>query len=354
MPREAFMVLEDGSCYEGILYGAEIGTQGEAVYFANFNNCEDVLTDPASAGKIFVIDTMPAEDESEAQSDNLWASGLVLGEIDSQLSDYLEENGTPALVIGEIKDLCQKLQSKAQTAVIGFSAQAASDTLKTATKYDHLDLTKQVTTSEEYCLMPDEAAVANVVLIDLGVRQDLIDKLLAANVKLEIVSATITAEEVLAKHPQGLVISSGPGNPEKLRYVYDLLCQLVGSCPIFAVGLGCQMIAQTFSVKTCKVTSRHNGSAVVRFADRYESHTVSQNSSYAIDPERIRYGLNVAARMVADNSVAALGHDMLPITGLDYYGEENSSACSFDALLKGFVGSMQRKQKESDIDAKTP
>ena len=342
MPQKAYLVLEDGYFCEGELYGAEIGTQGEAVYFQNFTYCNDILTDPAAAGKIYVLDSLPYEDDSEAQSDNLWASGLVLGEMNEQLSDYLDENGTPALVVKDIAQLCCKLKEGAQTAVISFDLVEAQTILRTVTKYDHFDFVKQVTTEEEYTLLPDEPTETSVVLMDLGVRQDLIDKLLAANVRIIIVPATFTAEEVLAKEPQGIVISGGPGNPERLKYVYDTLCKLVGSHPILALGLGCQMVAKTFSVKTHKVTLRHNGAASLRYNDRYESHIVSQNSSYAIDPERIRYGLNITAKMTSDGSVAALGHDMLPITAMDYYAEEDASACSFDALLKGFVGSLRK------------
>lgn len=343
MPSQAYLVLEDGSYYEGLLYGAEIGTQGEAVYSHNFTFCNDILTDPAAAGKIYILNNLPLEDESEAQSDNLWASGLVLGRISEELNNYLAENGTPALVINDIAELCQKLSQKAQTAVIGRDLAEAQSVIKTATKYDNIDFVKQVTTEEEYTLLPDAPAVASVVLIDLGVRQDLIDKLLSADIQVNVVPASVTAEEILAKKSHGIVVSGGPGNPERLKYVYDTLCKLVGSGPILAIGLGCQMVAQTFSVKTYKTASRHNGAVSLRYKNHYEKHIVAQNSSYAIDPERIRYGLNITAQIIDDNSVAALGHDILPITGMDYYAEEDAHSCSFDALLKDFVNSLTKR-----------
>ncbi|MCL2475024.1 MAG: hypothetical protein FWF37_02710 [Chloroflexi bacterium] len=342
MGQKAYLVLEDGSYYEGLLCGAEIGTSGEAVFFQNLTSFNDVLTDPAAAGKIYAIDQLPQNEENEAQSDNLWASGLILPYTDEEINDYFDANGTPALVVENIDELCQKLRQKSQTAVIIKDLVEGQTIIKTTVKYDHIDFVKQVTTEEEYTLSPDGEPVAKVVLLDLGVRQDLVDKLLACDVQVTVVPASTSASDILTKKPDGLVVSGGPGNPERLRYVYDTLCQLVGSCPIFACALGCQMIAAAFSVKSYKMPLRHNGTADVRYKDRYETHLVTQNSSYAINCERIRYGLNIAACMADDDTVAALGHDMLPITGLDYYGEEDTSACSFNALLKGFVGSLKK------------
>lgn len=124
----------------------------------------------------------------------------------------------------------------------------------------------------------------DVVAIDCGVKLNIIRKLNEKGCNVTVVPYDTTAEEILRMHPDGLFLSNGPGNPEDVTPVIEVVRQLKGKLPIFGICLGHQMISLALGAKTFKMKFGHRGgNHPVKHLENGKIEITSQNHSYAVD-----------------------------------------------------------------------
>ena len=158
---------------------------------------------------------------------------------------------------------------------------------------------------------------------------------------------TTTAAEVLRANPDGIMLSPGPGDPETLHYVVETVKELAGRKPIMGVCLGNQIIGQAFGSKTFKLKFGHRGSNhPVKDLRTGRVVITSQNHGYAVDPDGLRDGMEVAHLNLNDQTVEGLRHKTLPIFTIQYHPEASPGPADSHYFFAEFVRSMEAEAKK--------
>lgn len=349
-----FLVLEDGTVYEGQLFGCECKNIGEVVFSTGMAGYQETLTDPASEGQVVVM-TYPlignygVADRFD-ESDRVHASGLVVREYcptpsgmfgGALLEEMLVRDGIPAISGIDTREIAIKLRTSGtlKGAIVpeGTDIPALVDELKSAAQPWESDLVSKV--SRKDIIRHDNGKDMTVGIIDCGVRASVIND-------LDTVYNTITfpyntpAEDILSSGVQGVIVSNGPGNPSceglkgvTVKTIEDLSSRL----PIYGIGLGGQLVALAFGANATKLKYGHHGSNMpVKFGSRV--YITAENNGFAIDASSIDgTDLEVEQVNVNDNSVAGVAHKNLPVMTSQYYPGASGTCKDMPALMDRFT-----------------
>ncbi|MGZ3695413.1 MAG: carbamoyl phosphate synthase small subunit, partial [Bdellovibrionota bacterium] len=146
-----------------------------------------------------------------------------------------------------------------------------------------------------------------VVVMDLGVKHNMLRSLIARGCRVKVVPAFTTAEEILAHSPKGVLLTNGPGDPERVAKVPETVKQLLGKVPVYGICMGHQILARAIGAKTFKMKFGHHGAnQPVLDIKSGRVMITSQNHGYAIDPESLPSWAKVAQINLNDNSVESI------------------------------------------------
>ena len=355
--RPAVLVLEDGTAFPGVSVGAEGERAFELVFNTAMTGYQEILTDPSYAGQGVVM-TYPqignygvalADDES----DRCWADALIMRQLsprasnwraDMTLGEYLEQREVLGIEGVDTRELTLKLREHgALRAVLStqrFDVDSLAEMARSHPSLEGKDLAARVTCSAPYTWdepLPPEpegkesSTIANpvaadaphVVCYDFGVKRNILRCLVSTGLRLTVVPAQTSAEEVLALKPDGLFLSNGPGDPAAVTYAHEEVRKLVqGGLPTFGICLGHQILAHVFGAGTYKMKFGHHGAnhPVVETDGRIDIS--SQNHGFAVDADSLaQSGLRITHRNGNDGTVAGMEHESLPVFSVQYHPE---------------------------------
>jgi len=148
---------------------------------------------------------------------------------------------------------------------------------------DGCDLASSVTTSEPYTVGQDDASLF-VVAYDFGIKRSILDQLVGAGCQVEVVPAGTTGADVLARAPDGVFLSNGPGDPAAVTAARASVGELLGNVPVFGICLGHQILSLAVGARTFKLRFGHHGANhPVRHVATGRVEITSQNHNYAVD-----------------------------------------------------------------------
>ena len=205
------------------------------------------------------------------------------------------------------------------------------------------DVVATVTTKETYVMAADSADAPRVVVMDFGIKQNILRSLHEFGFHLTVVPAQTSAEEILAMNPDGVFLSNGPGDPKDVPDIIAEVKKLIGKKPIFGICLGHQLFALAMGADTYKLKFGHRGSnQPVKNLAMNRVHISSQNHGFAVDESSLQgLPLEVTHRAVNDGTVEGLRHTELPIFTVQYHPEASPGPADnrylfeqFRALLK--------------------
>lgn len=358
MLNKAILVLEDGSVYEGHSFGADVQGYGEVVFNTSMTGYQEVLTDPSYAGQIVAL-TYPLIGNyginlEDFESQRIQVSGFVVREYcdkpshwksTSTLDEFLAGAGVPGIGDVDTRALTRHLRSAG--VMMGMittetTSGEALKRLKEAPRYDEVDFVKGVSTGVAYEWTtpsgPDQLNGHHVVVVDCGLKCNILRILGGMGCRLTVVPCTTSAEQILALKPDGILLSPGPGDPALLDYVVETVHKLVGRKPIMGICLGLQLIGRAFGAETFKLKFGHRGANhPVRELETGRVYITSQNHGYAIKPDTLKNGVEVSHINLNDGTVEGLRHRELPVFAIQYHSEASPGPQDNIYMFKKFV-----------------
>jgi carbamoyl-phosphate synthase small subunit len=310
---EAALVLADGSVFEGELVGAAPPrgvASGEVVFNTALSGYQEIVTDPSYAGQIITFTASHignyGVNVTDFEARRPFCRGVVVRDLarrhsnwraDSDLDSLLRRAGLPGIAGVDTRRLTRLVRSTG--AIPGAFGTAAADVLLAAAQAEPgttgIDLVAQVTTAEPYTVRgPGDGF--RIVAYDFGIKRTIL-RHLAGMGDVTVVPASTPAADVLARDPDGVFLSNGPGDPACVGYATDAIRELLGSgVPVFGICLGHQLLARALGGDTVKLPFGHHGA----------NHPVKDLHSGRIEITSQNHNFAVAADTLAD--VARMTH----------------------------------------------
>ncbi len=307
--RAAALVLADGSVFEGEAIGAAGIGRGEVVFNTALSGYQEIVTDPSYAGQIITF-TYPhignyGTTANDDESSGTFARGVIVRDLarrhsnyraEEHLSDFLLRHAMPGIAGIDTRRLTRLLRDAgampgAFGAIEGPEATSIDELAAAALAEpgtSGIDLVAQVSTPEAYRVGLEPAVgVRSIVAYDFGIKENILAHL-GRFASVEVVPASTSADDVLARHPDGIFLSNGPGDPETVPYAVESIGKLVGTTPLFGICLGHQLLSLAIGGSIEKLPFGHHGANhPVMDQTTGKVEITSQNHNFAVTAESI-------------------------------------------------------------------
>ncbi len=338
MIKEAKIALEDGTILKGEAFGYETTNVGEVVFSTGMTGYTESLTDPSFKGEI-LMSTYPLEgnygvDEDWYQSDKIQTEGFIVRELcrqpscfgaDKSLDEFLKEFEIPGISGIDTRALTLKIREfGSMKGALTTENMVDDELLKLAREQPNIqdiDLVPKVSTKEikEY----GEDMDLNVALIDCGVKKNIIQGFLDKGMGVTLLPYDTPSDKIMDYDPNGLMVSCGPGNPERNLKTIDTIQKLSNKLPIFGICMGQQVIAKSFGAKIFKMKFGHRGAnQPVKDLETGNVFITSQNHGFSVDADSLKdTPLNLTQVNLNDGTPEGFSHDELVLRCVQYHPE---------------------------------
>ncbi len=369
------LVLDDGSVFWGHGVGADTAKTGEVCFNTSMTGYQEILTDPSYAGQI-VSFTFPHIGNVGANMEDVEATtaatrGCVLGaditepsnfRAASHFDGWLKANELPGVAGVDTRRLTRRVREKgAPNGVVCHAPDGKFDLpalWQQAVEWpglEGMDLAIKVSCTQPYewdqtrWTLEDGygrlgPAKFRVVAIDFGVKRNILRCLATLGCAVTVLPATATAEEVLAKGPDGVFLSNGPGDPAATGdYAVPMIKGLLeAGVPVFGICLGHQMLALALGAKTAKMHLGHRGANhPIKDLTTGKVEITSQNHGFMVDKDSLPDGVEATHFSLFDGTLAGLRVTDKPVFSVQYHPEASPGPQDSHYLFQRFVDMMR-------------
>jgi len=312
----AALILEDGSRFEGTLFGDKKAACGEVVFTTGMCGYQQILTDPAYRGQIVVM-TYPLTgnvgvNDLDFESCGVQAAGVIVSELcelpsnwqlKMTLEAYMAQQGVVGLKDVDTRALTRHIRNHgAMRGVIVEGDEAASIGAIAG------DLIMEATCKEAYDVSAE--GDVQIAVLDLGMKKSLTDWIVKRGAKVRVFPASTGAQEILASGCDGVLVSCGPGNPNDYAKIVSTVRALMNAKPMMGVGTGHLMMALASGCEVKKMLYGHHGAnQPVKDFERGTCAVTAQAIGYAVDSEKMPQGVRVSHVNWNDKTVEGLVYE---------------------------------------------
>lgn len=365
---KAVLGLEDGTVIKGTGFGAEGTACGELVFTTQFTGYEEALTDPSYKGQLLMF-TFPlignyGVSGERFQSDNIHAEGLVVREACKNPSHYkstrtihkfLEDEGKAGIEGVDTRALTIKTrESGTLRAALITGSDDGEEAVEMARNFPQItdqELISLVTCKEAYKIPGQKGAwkgsgkPKHAVVIDLGIKRNILNCLNRRGIDLTVVPATATPAEIESYDPDLLFVSNGPGDPEMATDAINAVKAFAGTIPVGGICFGHQIISLAMGARTYKLKFGHRGgNQPVKDLVGHKVYITSQNHGFATDADSLEgTGLYVTHQNANDGTVEGVAHRDLDIFSVQFHpeaqaGPMDTETVFFNRVVKSLGG----------------
>ena len=350
--KKAYLVLENGKVFEGTAMGKEGEACGELVFTTGVVGYPETLSDPAYAGQI-ILSTFPSVGnygvmEADLESE-YGAAGYVVRDVcdvpsnfrtDLTLDAFLKKKGIVGISGVDTREITKILRDSGS-----LSAQILTEKPEKNPSFPKkaVHLVKEVSRKEKAVFAAEGEAIYNVALIDYGTTKSLIESLTKRGCRVTVYPYNTAAEEILGDAPDGVVLSGGPGNPSVYTAETTEIGKLFGKVPLFGIGLGHQMLAQSQGGECEKMEKGHRGTNhPVMSRDKSRTRITSQNHGYAVKSGSLKDTAEEIFINANDGTVEGLAYPGKNCFSVQFTPEkechEDNTAFLWDVFIKRMGG----------------
>lgn len=372
--QKALLALEDGTVFEGRSFGFPGEKTGEVVFNTSMTGYQEILTDPSYKGQIVVM-TYPlignyGVNEEDIESRDPKVEGLIIKENSSlfsnwrgkkSLSDFLIHHRIMGIEGMDTRSITKHIRlAGAMKAVLSTEDLDRDRLIEKAKASPGLigrDLVKEVTCDKPYQWterIDSEFSLYNqppstshfrprVAVIDFGVKSNILRSLRDLHCEVIVLPASSRIESILSYHPDGILLSNGPGDPEGVPYAIETIRKLVGVKPIFGICLGHQLLGLAFGGRTFKLKFGHRGAnQPVKDLKTGKVSITSQNHGFCVDPDSLNPDeIELTQINLNDQTLEGMRHKRLPIFSVQYHPEASPGPHDTQHLFSEFVRMME-------------
>ncbi len=370
------LALADGTIFRGRSVGAVGTVVGEAVFNTGMTGYQEVLTDPSYRGQIVAM-TYPeignyGISPDDMESDKAQVSGFVMRQccdvpssfrsVES-LGAFLTRSGIVGIDDIDTRALTRKLRVAGVMNACITSTDIADAELvhqaKHAPSMAGLDLASQVAAGTAYEWTepsdpttfgppldhPGYARQPHIVALDFGIKRNILRLLVSSGYRVTVVPGSTPAADILARNPDGIFLSNGPGDPAAVTRGIATVKELVKTdLPLFGICLGHQILSLAYGAKTYKLKFGHRGAnhPIKRLADG-EVEIASHNHGFAVDPTTLPSGVRMSHVNLNDNTCAGIEHETKAQFSVQYHPEAGPGPADPLYLFRRFAADVKQR-----------
>jgi len=359
---KAYLLLEDGTFFEGKSLGAKGTTTGEICFNTGMTGYQEVFSDPSYSGQIIIM-TSPhignyGANSLDVESNTPKINGLICKKFslkysrvqaEDSLQNYLEDNGVVGITDIDTRSMVSYIRNKGAMNCIISTEFDTIETLKTelakAPNMDGLELASIVSTKEVYDL-GNENSKFKVAVLDFGVKQNILNCLVDRDCFVKVFPAKTSFEELKKFAPDGYFLSNGPGDPGVATYAVKTVKEIINSnTPTFGICFGHQIIALANNISTYKMHHGHRGlNHPILNLETGLCEITSQNHGFGISKEDLDRNENVIAthRNLNDNTIEGIRMKNKNVFSVQYHPESSPGPHDSRYLFDNFINLMSK------------
>ncbi len=360
-PFNKKIVLENGAEFYGYGFGADKEAINEIVFNTSMVGYQEIISDPSYTDQMVCM-TYPlignygmTDEDYETKVPTM--GGLIVREYNDlpsnfrytkTLSEVLDEYNIPAISGVDTRKITRIIRDEgSQKVIITDASTPTEEALKKVREYQiPTDMVSRVSCKKRwYSRTPNHKF--DVVAVDCGMKHNIVRKFNEKGCNVTVVPYNTTAEEIMNMNPDGLFLSNGPGNPEDVQPVIEVVRQLKGKLPIFGICLGHQMISLALGAKTFKMKFGHRGgNHPVMNLETGKIEITSQNHSYAVDVDSLNgTPLTLTHKNLLDNTAEGVECKDLKIFSVQYHPESAPGPQDSAYLFDKFISLMKKEEE---------
>ncbi|MGE0737584.1 glutamine-hydrolyzing carbamoyl-phosphate synthase small subunit [Sulfurimonas sp.] len=376
LKQKAWIYLENGTFLEANSFGANGTVVGEIVFNVSMSGYQEIMSDPSYAGQ-FVTFTAPeignvGVNAEDMESSAAHAKGMIVRKYqerysnfraEGSLADFLKEQNVMGICDIDTRYITKMLRTEGAMMMIASTEVSDKAELKkileTSPRIEDVNYIEQVSTKVSYKhtqsvyndreFKYDEAPTpqANIVVLDFGVKTNILNELVAANIGVEVIPSSFDGDELVrrynAKEIDGVFLSNGPGDPLVLKNEQREIKKLIDAkVPMFGICLGHQLLSIAHGYDTYKLKfGHHGGNQPVKNIKTGLVEITAQNHNYNV-PENITEVAEVTHVNLFDNTIEGLKYNDAPIFSVQHHPESSPGPKESRYIFNEFLSLIKR------------